>query len=149
LVEAQAREAEWKKKEQSWATAPTNSDTGWDILEDDPHRQAWLASDEKLFTTFHTMSQGWLSVEGGVEVSIEVHSDLKDSEEERPACRLLVFMGCLSVSASYATAPSVLLAEVAHPLVPIKKLTCSSTPKSMLPATLSEALGISLTEVMD
>jgi hypothetical protein len=54
-------------------------------------------SDEKLFTTFHAVSRGWPSVEGGVEVSIEVHSDLKDSEEEFPACRSLVFIGCLSV----------------------------------------------------
>jgi hypothetical protein len=36
-----------------------------------------------------------------------------------------------------------------HPLVPIEEFTCSSSPKSILPAALSEALGISLTEVMD
>jgi hypothetical protein len=53
--------------------------------------------DKKLFTTCNAMSRSWPSVEGGVEVSIEVHLDLKDSEEERPACRSLVFMGCLSV----------------------------------------------------
>jgi hypothetical protein len=39
--------------------------------------------------------------------------------------------------------------EVACPLVPIEELTCSSSPKSMLPTALSEALGISLLEVMD
>jgi hypothetical protein len=43
----------------------------------------------------------------------------------------------------------VLPVEVAHPLIPIKELTHSSSPGSMLPATLSEALGISLSEVMD
>jgi hypothetical protein len=64
-------------------------------------------------------------VEGGVEVSIEVHSDLKDSEEERPACRSLITIGCLSVtySASYVTALLVLHIEVAHPLVPVAELT--------------------------
>jgi hypothetical protein len=39
--------------------------------------------------------------------------------------------------------------EVAHPLVPVKELTHLSSPNSMLPATLSEALGISLSEIMD
>jgi hypothetical protein len=39
--------------------------------------------------------------------------------------------------------------EVAHPLVPIEELTRSSSPKSILPAALSETLGISLSEVMD
>jgi hypothetical protein len=77
--------------------APTLSDVGWDIPEDDPHCQGWLASDAKLVTTLHAMSCGWLSVEGGIEVSIEVRSDLSDSEEERPACRSLVSIGCLSV----------------------------------------------------
>jgi hypothetical protein len=38
--------------------------------------------------------------------------------------------------------------EVARPLVPIEELTCSSSPASMLPAALSETLGISLSEVM-
>jgi hypothetical protein len=38
--------------------------------------------------------------------------------------------------------------EVAHPLVPIEELTRSSSPKSMLPEALSEALGISLSEVL-
>jgi hypothetical protein len=36
-----------------------------------------------------------------------------------------------------------------HPLVPVVELTRSSSPASMLPAALSEALGISLSEVMD
>jgi hypothetical protein len=39
--------------------------------------------------------------------------------------------------------------EVAHPLIPVEELTDSLSPKSMLPAALSEALGISLSEVMD
>jgi hypothetical protein len=34
--------------------------------------------------------RGWPSVERGVKVSVEVCSDLKNSEEECSACRLLV-----------------------------------------------------------
>jgi hypothetical protein len=45
--------------------------------------------------TFYNMSRGtWPSVERGIEVLIEVHSDL---EEERPTCRLLISIGYLSV----------------------------------------------------
>jgi hypothetical protein len=36
-------------------------------------------------------------VTGGVEVSVEVHSDLQNSEEERPACRLAMSIGCVLV----------------------------------------------------
>jgi hypothetical protein len=39
--------------------------------------------------------------------------------------------------------------EVVPPLVPIAEFTHSLSPASMLPAALSEALGISLSEVMD
>jgi hypothetical protein len=42
------------------------------------------------------MSCGWPSVEGGIEVSVEVRSDLSDLEEH-PACRSLVSLGRLSV----------------------------------------------------
>jgi hypothetical protein len=47
-------------------------------------------------TTLHAMSCGWPSVEGGVEMSVEVRLDLSDSEEH-PTCRSLVSIGCLSV----------------------------------------------------
>jgi hypothetical protein len=47
-------------------------------------------------TTLHAVSRGWPSMEGGVEVSIEVRLDLSDLEE-CPACRSLVSRGCLSV----------------------------------------------------
>jgi hypothetical protein len=58
-----------------------NSDIGWDIPEGDPCRQEWLGLRAKLVTTLHAMSRGWPSVEGGIEVSIEVRLDLSDSEE--------------------------------------------------------------------
>jgi hypothetical protein len=45
-------------------------------------------------------------------------------------------------------APSVLPQEVAHSVVPVKELNCSSSPTSMLPMALSEVLGVSLDEVM-
>jgi hypothetical protein len=88
LTVAREWEVEWKEKEELWKTAPMNSDVvGWDVLEDDPHRQAWQASDEKLFMTFHTISHGWPSVEGGIEVSVEVRSNAGDIAEERTICR--------------------------------------------------------------
>jgi hypothetical protein len=96
LVAAREREAKWKSEEGWWETAPTSSDAGWGISEDDPRCQEWLGSRAKLVTTLHAMSCGWPSVEGGIEVSVEVWSDLSDSEE-RPACRSLVPIGCLSV----------------------------------------------------
>jgi hypothetical protein len=39
--------------------------------------------------------------------------------------------------------------EAAHLVVPVEELTRSSSPASMLPGALSEALSISLSEVMD
>jgi hypothetical protein len=39
--------------------------------------------------------------------------------------------------------------EVVPPVVPIEELTRSSSPGSMLPQAMSEALGISLSEVLD
>jgi hypothetical protein len=48
----------------------------------------------------------------------------------------------------YDTAPSVLPLEATSRTVPIEELTRSSSPASMLPAALSEALGISLADVM-
>jgi hypothetical protein len=42
--------------------------------------------------------QGWPKVEGGVEVMIEVRSDVMESKSERPACRLPMFIDCLSVA---------------------------------------------------
>jgi hypothetical protein len=80
------REAEWKETSDSWETAPTNSVVGWDIPADDPRHGDWQASDN-LFMTVHAVSRGWLSVEGGIEVSVEVCSNTGDLAEERTACR--------------------------------------------------------------
>jgi hypothetical protein len=87
LTAAREQEAEWKEKEGLWETAPTDSDVGWDVPADDPRREAWQASDTKLLTTFHAISRGWPSVEGGVDVSVEVCSNAGDLTEERTACR--------------------------------------------------------------
>jgi hypothetical protein len=43
----------------------------------------------------------------------------------------------------------VLPLEVAPPLIPVEELTKSSLPSNMLPEAVSEALGISLSEVLD
>jgi hypothetical protein len=71
-----------------------DDDGSWGIPEDDPCCKEWIESDSKVSVSYPTSHWGWLSVEGGVDVSIEVHSDLKDSEEERPTCRLLVPIDC-------------------------------------------------------
>jgi hypothetical protein len=44
-----------------------------------------------------TRTHGWPSVDGGIEVSIEVRSNILELEGERSACRLLMVIGCLSV----------------------------------------------------
>jgi hypothetical protein len=80
-------EVEWKEKEGLWEMAPTNSDVGWDVPADDPRHEVWQASDTKLLTTFHAISHGWPSVEGGLKVSVEVHSNAGDLTEECTACR--------------------------------------------------------------
>jgi hypothetical protein len=63
-------------------------DGGWNISGNDPRRKEWVESDSRVKISHLATNQDWPSVEGGVEVSIEVCSDLKDSEEECPACRL-------------------------------------------------------------
>jgi hypothetical protein len=152
LDTARKREAEWKEKEQMWESAPTNSSDGsWGVYESDDR---WVGSDEQLFNTLYVMYRGnWPSVLGGVEVTVDVHLVLEGSlDKERSACRSLyssITFQSLTYLASYDTAPSVLPMEVVHPVVPIEELTRSSSPASMLPAALSEALGISLADVMD
>jgi hypothetical protein len=55
------------------------SDGSWGIPEDDPRRKTWIESDSRITESYLPINRGWPSVEGGVDVSIEVHSDLKDS----------------------------------------------------------------------
>jgi hypothetical protein len=43
-------------------------------------------------------SHGWPSVEGGIEVTMEVCSDTVKFQREHSTCRLLMIIGCLSVS---------------------------------------------------
>jgi hypothetical protein len=70
---------------------------GWNILLDDPCCQAWEELESRLTVSYPAINRGWPSVEAVVEVSIEVHSDLKDFKGECPACRLLISIGHLSV----------------------------------------------------
>jgi hypothetical protein len=152
LTEARKREAEWKEKEQVWVSAPTNcTDDGWGVAEGNDR---WVSSDEQLFNTLYAMYRGtWPSVAGGVEVTVNVYSVLEGSlDKERSTCRSLyssITFQSLTYLASYDTVPSVLPMEVVHPVVPVEELTCSLSPASMLPTALSEALGISLSDVMD
>jgi hypothetical protein len=96
---------------QGYEQVKSDDDTGgWNIPVDDPRCQAWIESDSKVVVSYPAVNRGWPSVEGGVKVSIEVHSDLKDSEEEHPACRLVMFTDCFSVidllmSIRYLTTP--------------------------------------------
>jgi hypothetical protein len=56
----------------------------------------------------------------------------------------------LTYLASYITAPSVLPSEVVSlQIVPIEDLNRSSPSESLLPEAVSEALGISLSEVLN
>jgi hypothetical protein len=98
-----------------------SDDGGWGIPKDDPHRQAWEESEGKLTVSYPASHQGWPCVTGGIEVSVEVHSDLKDSEEEHPACRLPVLIDCLSVID--------LLSLLCHSTVGTSNRSCAS-PRS-------------------
>jgi hypothetical protein len=94
------QEAEWEAKEaanfaQFEKGGDDASDVGWGIPKDNPRRKAWIESDSKVSVSYPASHRGWPCMTGGIEVSIEVHSDLQDSEEDRPACRLLVLIDCL------------------------------------------------------
>jgi hypothetical protein len=98
------REAEWKAKESHNYEQfnhdeqhESDDDGTWGIPKDDSHRVEWEASESRVSVSYPASHRGWPSVEGGVEVSIEISSDLKDSEEECPACRLPMFIDRLSV----------------------------------------------------
>jgi hypothetical protein len=154
LDAAQRREDEWKEMEKRWESAPTNSTSdGWGSIEDGSR---WVGSDEQLFLVLYDMYRGvWPSMgrgAEGIEVTVDVHLVLEGSlDKERSACRslyLLITFRFLTYLASYDTAPSVLPMEAADLMVPVKELTHSSSPASMLPAALSEALGISLSDIM-
>jgi hypothetical protein len=66
-------------------------------------------------------ADGWPSVEGGFEVSIEVVSDTVELERERSACRLSMIIGCLSFSN--------LLSPLCHSTVGTSAGSCAS-PRS-------------------
>jgi hypothetical protein len=48
--------------------------------------------------SYHAHNRGWSSVEGGIEVSIEVKSDAVEPESGRSTCRSPMIIDCLSVS---------------------------------------------------
>jgi hypothetical protein len=59
--------------------AKLDDDAGdWNIPKDNPHFKAWDESDSKLTVSYPAINRGWPSMERGVEILIEVHSDLKD-----------------------------------------------------------------------
>jgi hypothetical protein len=89
LTAARKRESDWRSEAERWETASSNSNAGWDIPADDPHHLGWQASNDKQIATLHAVSSGWTSVEGGIEVSIKVHSSVGDLAEARTTCRCL------------------------------------------------------------
>jgi hypothetical protein len=120
------QEAEWKAKEQSnfeqWVTThelDDEDDSCWKIPDDDPRRKEWIELDSRMVISYPAINWGWPSMERGVEVSIEVHSDLKDFEEECPACRLPMLIDSLLV-------PD-LLSSLHHSTVGTSDRSCTSS----------------------
>jgi hypothetical protein len=64
---------------------------------DDKRRVEWLASESRVSTSHPSHNHGWPSVEGGIEVAIEVCSDIVELERKGSACRSLMIIDCLSV----------------------------------------------------
>jgi hypothetical protein len=93
---ARKRESDWKSEAKRWEMASSNSNAGWDIPANDPCRLGWQASDDKQIATLHAVSSGWPSVEGGIEVLVEVCSSVGDLAEARTACRCLCICTDLS-----------------------------------------------------
>jgi hypothetical protein len=60
-----------------------------------------------------------------------------------------MIIGCLSVPDLLSLLCHSAIGEVAPPLVPVKELTRSLSPSSMLPEAVCEALGISLSGVLN
>jgi hypothetical protein len=101
-----AREVEWKAcesqrdEEIGWGEdrRPSSPLEGWPgVSEDDERRKEWAASESRVTTSYHSINRGWPSIEGGVEVTIEVCSDASKHEKERSACRSLVIIDYISV----------------------------------------------------
>jgi hypothetical protein len=101
-----AREVEWKAREVQrdeeigWGEDrhPSSSLEGWPgVSEDDERQKEWAASESRVMTSYHSINCGWPSIEGGVEVTIEVCSGASKPEKECSTCRSLVIIDYLSV----------------------------------------------------
>jgi hypothetical protein len=63
-------------------------------------RHLWnitTVSESRVTTSYHPINRDWPSIEGGVEVTIEVCSDVSKPEKECSACRSLMILDCFSV----------------------------------------------------
>jgi hypothetical protein len=75
-------ELKWKEVDEQ------NAAIKWGLFETDtPLEEGWPGVPS---------SARWPDLEVGVEVSVEVHSDVGDLVQGNSACRLLMFIGCLS-----------------------------------------------------
>jgi hypothetical protein len=155
LDAARKREADWKETEQRWESAPMSPDNGgWGPIKEGSR---WVDPDVKSFLVLYDMYRGvWpnpVQRIAAIDVPVDVHSVIAGSlDREHSACRSLYPLTAfrlLTYLVSHDTAPSVLPMEATHLMVPIEELTHLSSPAGMLPAALSEALGISLADVMN
>jgi hypothetical protein len=69
----------WSSSEDSWPGV--HSDAVWPSPSEGPLR-----------------ADGWPNLEVGIEVSVEIHSDVEDLSRGNSACRSLMIIGCFSVS---------------------------------------------------
>jgi hypothetical protein len=99
------KEAAWKAREAQrdelgWGEdrRPSSPLEGWpDIPVDDERRVEWSSSESRVLTSYPSHNCGWPSVEGGIEVAVEVCSDAVEPERKRSTCRSLMIIACLSV----------------------------------------------------
>jgi hypothetical protein len=104
LVETLAREAEWEEREahndaevahwavyppDGWGNAPPVSPIlqGWPGVVVDEHNGNWPSPSEVVPTCMDSWPDLSTSVEGRIEVTIEVVTDTEDSQEKHIACR--------------------------------------------------------------
>jgi hypothetical protein len=91
-------ELQWKAIEErnlaikwgEFADSLTSSEDGWPGV---PSSAEWPSHSEGLLR-----ADGWPDLEVGIEVSVEVRSDVEDLSRGNSACRSLMLIECFSVS---------------------------------------------------
>jgi hypothetical protein len=83
------REKHWEAESEQWESSRPDEVIGWGVPIDN---LTWKASNEKLFNTFYAMSWGWPNrvwpkVDEGIDVSVEVKSNVEELVVLCAACR--------------------------------------------------------------